>query len=382
MNILFFSTLMSPWGGSEMYWFLTSQYALEKGDKIMLSLYDQQTENEKVKAIRAKGAKVQKRPNEILIRQNSIPSRLTYKIRKRKLFNSFIKEIERFNPDVVILSLSNTFEAFWQEQAELVIHKFKGKVVLLSTFHEEHKVLPYTDILKARSVFNAASKIIFASHRNRLLCEHQIAKKIPDEKVTILRAPVGFDIKGPVPYKTGETVAFCHMARFEVAIKGHDILLRVLSTPIWKQRDWVLNFYGEGGDREYLEDLVKFYGLNDRVFFKGHASNLVEEWSQNDIMLMPSFAEGTPIVLMIAMLCGRPAIVTDVAGHAELIEEGKTGFLANAPDFKDFDEAMERAWKNRGSWKDMGMAAFEKSRMVLDMHPEITLYDLLNILVK
>ena len=51
--------------------------------------------------------------------------------------------------------------------------------------------------------------------------------------------------------------------------------------------------------------------------------------SLNHVHAMPSRIEGLPLVLIEAMLCGRPVVATDVAG-AEVIEDEVTGFLAGA----------------------------------------------------
>jgi glycosyltransferase involved in cell wall biosynthesis len=64
-----------------------------------------------------------------------------------------------------------------------------------------------------------------------------------------------------------------------------------------------------------------------------------------------------PLVLVEAMLCGRPAIVTDVAGARELVRDGVNGFLAKAPTVELLDEAMNRAWENRHRLKEMGEQA-------------------------
>jgi len=57
------------------------------------------------------------------------------------------------------------------------------------------------------------------------------------------------------------------------------------------------------------------------------------------------------------MHCGRPAIVTDVAGNAELIEAGVTGFVAEAATEEHLHAALERAWDQRQNWQQIGAAA-------------------------
>ena len=57
------------------------------------------------------------------------------------------------------------------------------------------------------------------------------------------------------------------------------------------------------------------------------------------------------------MLCGRPAIVSDVGGNQEWVTEAQTGFVAEAPVIGLARAALERAWSARQSWKAMGLQA-------------------------
>jgi glycosyltransferase involved in cell wall biosynthesis len=159
--------------------------------------------------------------------------------------------------------------------------------------------------------------------------------------------------------------------------KGQDTALEVLSNPQWKQRDWQLNLYGQGEGKNYLHQLATFYGISDKVFFYGHVNDINDVWQTNQILLLPSAAEGLPISLVEAMACGRPSIVTDVGGNTELIVENETGFVAASPTTESFSDAMERAWFNLNTWKKLGLNAFEKIKILLDINPEINIYETL-----
>jgi glycosyltransferase involved in cell wall biosynthesis len=69
------------------------------------------------------------------------------------------------------------------------------------------------------------------------------------------------------------------------------------------------------------------------------------------------------------MLCGRPCIATDVGGNRELIRDGINGFLAKAPTVELLDEAMNRAWDNRGRLKQMGETAASDVRQWVSKDP-------------
>ena len=70
-----------------------------------------------------------------------------------------------------------------------------------------------------------------------------------------------------------------------------------------------------------------------------------------------------------AMLCGRPVVATNVAGHSELIEDGVVGFLADAPTVASVAKALERLWERRSEAEQMGKAAAARIRQLVPPDP-------------
>jgi glycosyltransferase involved in cell wall biosynthesis len=159
--------------------------------------------------------------------------------------------------------------------------------------------------------------------------------------------------------------------------KGHDTALEVLSSPQWKERNWVLNIYGEGEGKMYLEELAKFYAIYDKVIFHGHVGDILRVWKQNHLLLLPSAGEGLPISLVEAMICGRVPVATDVGGNAELIIDEYNGFLAVSPATYAFSDALERTWNVKNDWEQIGTNAFNNIKSVIDTKPQVTIYKLM-----
>ena len=105
------------------------------------------------------------------------------------------------------------------------------------------------------------------------------------------------------------------------------------------------------------------------VSFAGHTSDVASIWGRHHGLVLPSRAEGLPVVLVETMLSSRVAIVTDVAGNAEVLEDEVTGFLAASPTESSFDDAMERAWQRRGEWRRIGEAAGRSIRTLVPPDP-------------
>jgi glycosyltransferase involved in cell wall biosynthesis len=120
--------------------------------------------------------------------------------------------------------------------------------------------------------------------------------------------------------------------------------------------------------RESLERHVRRLGLADRVIFAGLLKP-EEIWASNHVLIMPSRLEGLPLAMVEAMLCGRPIIATDVGGHAEVIEDGVTGFLADAPTVQSITEALNRFWARRADAQTIGEVGAQRIRRLLPPDP-------------
>src|SRR5208337_4125733 len=75
------------------------------------------------------------------------------------------------------------------------------------------------------------------------------------------------------------------------------------------------------------------------------------------MLVLPSRYEGLPLALVEAMWCGRPAVVTEVGGNAELCVDDETGFVAPAATVSSFTDTLQRAWERRKEWPGLGQAA-------------------------
>jgi glycosyltransferase involved in cell wall biosynthesis len=84
---------------------------------------------------------------------------------------------------------------------------------------------------------------------------------------------------------------------------------------------------------------------------------------------MPSRLEGLPLAMVEAMLCARPVVATDVAGHSEILEDGISGFLADAPTSVSMARALERFWERRSELKKMGESAASRIRDLIPADP-------------
>jgi glycosyltransferase involved in cell wall biosynthesis len=126
--------------------------------------------------------------------------------------------------------------------------------------------------------------------------------------------------------------------------KGQAGLLRALAELRGRHSDLKLRLVGDGPDRQALEALASDLGLADRLTFLGRLTEreTLAEIARSDILVLPSFMEGLPIVLTEAMALGVPVVASRVAGVPELVEDGAGGLLFAPSDWDDLAGCTER----------------------------------------
>jgi len=125
--------------------------------------------------------------------------------------------------------------------------------------------------------------------------------------------------------------------------KGQLLLLEACRNLREKGLDFKLTLAGDGEMRAEVERIIKAYGLTSNVRVTGWISSkqVREEILASQAMILPSFAEGLPVVLMEAMALRRPVISTYVAGIPELVINGESGWVVPAGSVADLTSAIE-----------------------------------------
>jgi len=111
--------------------------------------------------------------------------------------------------------------------------------------------------------------------------------------------------------------------------KGHLLLLEAAHLLAVAGLDFKLVFVGDGPLRSDIEKQIAQYGLQKHIEITGWASTdqVREQLLASRAMVLPSFAEGLPVVIMESLALNRPVISTYVAGIPELVEPGVCGWL-------------------------------------------------------
>jgi N-acetyl-alpha-D-glucosaminyl L-malate synthase BshA len=89
---------------------------------------------------------------------------------------------------------------------------------------------------------------------------------------------------------------------------------------------------GDGPDRSKAEWLAMKKGIHERVLFLGKQDRVHEKLGIADLMLMPSELESFGLAALEGMACEVVPIATAVGGVPEVIDQGRTGFMAEVGD--------------------------------------------------
>ena len=103
-----------------------------------------------------------------------------------------------------------------------------------------------------------------------------------------------------------------------------------------------LTLVGDGEMRGEIEQSIQRHGLEHLVRITGWLSEerVRDEIRSSRALVLPSFAEGLPVVIMEALAMARPVITTHIAGIPELVRHGDNGWLTAASDINQLADAM------------------------------------------
>ncbi|MDX3805847.1 glycosyltransferase [Bosea thiooxidans] len=162
----------------------------------------------------------------------------------------------------------------------------------------------------------------------------QLCRWIPVEewnKVELVRCGLDADFLGAPPPRVVPKSRLVAVGRLSEQ-KGHMVLLQALAMLAREGVPFKLTVAGDGPLRPQLERSIRELGLEQHVELAGWMSNAEVRTAIREAraLVLPSFAEGLPVVLMEALALGRPVIATYVAGIPELVAERDCGWLVPA----------------------------------------------------
>ncbi|MBY6159634.1 glycosyltransferase family 4 protein [Mameliella alba] len=162
---------------------------------------------------------------------------------------------------------------------------------------------------------------------------------------------------GAAPHGDGDKLHLVFVGRL-AGVKGVPILLDALRSLAADIPGLHATIIGDGPDRAAIE--AQAQGLP--VAFTGYRSQseVAETLATADLFVLPSFAEGVPVVLMEAMASQVPVITTRIAGVPELVEHGASGLLVAPGDTEGLAKAIRALADDPRQRAEMGTTGRRK----------------------
>jgi glycosyltransferase involved in cell wall biosynthesis len=157
--------------------------------------------------------------------------------------------------------------------------------------------------------------------------------------------------------------------------KGQLLLIEAMATLAAGDILCELVLVGDGPMRGAVETMIHRHGLANRIRITGWigSTQVRDEILAARALVLPSFAEGLPVVIMEAMALRRPVLCTYVAGIPELVRPGENGWLFPAGSVEELASAMQDCLlKSADDLKKMGDAGYARAiaRHSIDMEAD------------
>jgi glycosyltransferase involved in cell wall biosynthesis len=349
MNFVFVSTMAdSPWGGSEELWSQAALQLKKAGHGVSASVAYRPILSQKVLALARQGIRIRPYPSASYVAGSLRHSLDRISLAWRRTFAWLL----RCRPDLVVISQGHNSGGFhWAR----ICREAAIPYVIIVQCNSDNWWFDNNTVEEAAASYTAARNVFCVSQSNLDLLRIQVGEPLDSAEVVWNPYNVTVDQIPAWPPTNGRWNLAC-VARMDPAAKGQGLLLEVLARSEWRDRPVELNFFGEGLFELPLRRLVSMLQLKN-VHFRGHVSDINAIWEEHHMLVLPSRYEGLPLALVEAMWCGRPAVVTDVAGNAEVCVDNETGFVAPAATVPLLADTLERAWNRRMDWQRMGQAA-------------------------
>lgn len=278
-----------------------------------------------------------------------------------KRFKYLLKEIRKYNPDVILTSGYNDLAL----DLIVFLNKIKGKKTIFQTdttyFDKQRSLLKEFFKRNLLKIFDYAFCVGTAQINYLKTLNFNIERifKVSWYAVDSEQILATFSESFAKRINTIEKLNLMNKNFIYAGRLSAEKNLKTLIS-VFKEvknnggKDWGLIIVGDGADREELEKIVRVQNIPN-VFFAGGVfwKDVPKYYALSDVFILPSLSEPWGLVVNEAMICGLPVIVSKKAGSAELIKENENGFIFNPNDKSGLISIMLKFTNNEVDAKKM-----------------------------
>jgi glycosyltransferase involved in cell wall biosynthesis len=207
-----------------------------------------------------------------------------------------------------------------------------------------------------KPIWKRAKKVVAVSEFTR-----HLALKHYSVEVQVI--PNGVDVLHLVPaeVKLNKQPHLVFAGRF-VFQKNPLAIIKILSQ--LKDLNWTCSMLGDGPMFEEVKKEIAKNGMADRFNLPGWVTpeDVLNQFSQSDILFMPSFSEGLPVVGVQALAKGLAIVSSRIGGFLDLVDDERNGYLIEVHDHQAFSKALRELISRPELLLQFRKSSIEKSR--------------------
>ena len=245
------------------------------------------------------------------------------------------KEIKQ-NQDAYVFGMGTVASMF----AVMAAMGLKNKVVVSErndpNVFNGRQIRKVEEIL--RNMLYSCSKYIVLQTVDTVEC----FPKCMHKKCVVIGNPLPNNLPSPGKYEEREKTIL-DVGRL-IPTKNHQMMIKVFWKFFEKFPKYRLLIFGDGPEKQKLQDLIDGLQLQECVFLKGFSDSIYRELKKGGIYVSTSITEGISNSLIEALAMGIPTIATDcpVGGARACIQDGENGFLIPVNDEEQLLNRLEK----------------------------------------
>ena len=261
---------------------------------------------------------------------------------KRRLKNSLKDKIAIFHPQVIVLASD------WQFLIKDVLD-VSNSIPVIAEFHNAYDFITKKIGNNGNGLLVRLTRLYYKNSLKYFIrCYCLVALTENDARhwrkhsnnVIVIPNPVTLypNVIDDFPKEKGRIICVGRLN----AQKRIDRLIVAFKTIAKRYPEWHVDVYGEGDMKASLQQQIVDNHLEGRFVLNEPIKTIYDEYKKSQFLVLSSEYEGRPLVLIEAMACGIPCVSFDCpSGPKEIIEDGKTGLLAENGNIDDLAEKME-----------------------------------------
>jgi len=295
----------------------------------------------------------------------------------------FIGFLLKISPPLIHINTSFNRWAFWRDSTYLLISKiFQKKVFFQIHGGELNEFCSFSFYLTkvlVKQILKAPELIaVLSSAQKKPFVEIALGKK-----VKVFPNPVELDkfrhrknCRADFNIPNDYIVVLFIAANF-YRNKGVMELLQAIPLVANKHEKVLFVFVGGGKEKDSMVQFCQKERIENYVTFTGHVTSdvIAHLLSSSDMLALPSYTEGFPLVILEAMASGLPIVATPVGAIPEVIEDGKNGFLVKPKDHIALANKIVWLIENKDARKKMGHRNIEKIQSKYDLNIVAEIFD-------